>query len=46
MQKIIFIALIVLLFFDDRKIPVLMKDLGKRIPASKKGSKAWRTASI
>lgn len=36
-QEIIFIVLIVLLFFGGRKIPELMKDLGKGVRSFKEG---------
>ena len=36
-QEIIFIVLIVLLFFGGRKIPELMKGLGKGIRSFKEG---------
>lgn len=38
-QEIIFIVLIVLLFFGGRKIPELMKGLGKGIRSFKEGVK-------
>jgi len=37
MQEIILIALIVLLFFGGRKIPELMKGLGKGVRSFKEG---------
>jgi len=37
MQEILFIALIVLLFFGGRKIPELMKGIGKGIRSFKEG---------
>lgn len=37
MQEIIFIALIVLLFFGGKKIPELMKGLGKGVRSFKEG---------
>lgn len=37
MQKLIFIALIVLLFFGGKKIPELMKGLGKGVRSFKEG---------
>ncbi len=36
-QEIIFIVLIVLLFFGGRKIPELMKGLGKGVRSFKEG---------
>ena len=36
-QEIIFIVLIVLLFFGGRKIPELMKGLGKGVHSFKEG---------
>lgn len=38
-QKIIFIVLIVLLFFGGKKIPELMKGLGKGVRSFKEGVK-------
>ena len=38
-QEIIFIALIVLLFFGGKKIPELMKGLGKGVRSFKEGVK-------
>lgn len=38
-QEIIFIVLIVLLFFGGRKIPELMKGLGKGVRSFKEGVK-------
>lgn len=38
-QEIIFIVLIVLLFFGGRKIPELMKGLGKGVRSFKEGIK-------
>lgn len=37
MQELIFIALIVLLFFGGKKIPELMKGLGKGVRSFKEG---------
>ena len=37
MQEILFIALIVLLFFGGKKIPELMKGLGKGVKSFKEG---------
>lgn len=37
MQEIIFIALIILLFFGGKKIPELMKGLGKGVKSFKDG---------
>lgn len=37
MQEVLFIALIVLLFFGGKKIPELMKGLGKGIKSFKDG---------
>lgn len=37
MQEVLFIALIVLLFFGGRKIPELMKGLGKGVKSFKDG---------
>lgn len=37
MQEILFIALIVLLFFGGRKIPELMKGIGKGVRSFKEG---------
>ncbi len=37
MQEILFIALIVLLFFGGKKIPELMKGLGKGVKSFKDG---------
>lgn len=37
MQEILFIALIVLLFFGGKKIPELMKGLGKGVRSFKDG---------
>ena len=37
MQELIFIALIVLLFFGGKKIPELMKGLGKGVKSFKDG---------
>lgn len=37
MQEVLFIALIVLLFFGGKKIPELMKGLGKGLRVLKKG---------
>jgi len=39
MQEIIIIALVVLLFFGGRKIPELMKGLGKGVRSFKEGMK-------
>ena len=39
MQEIIVIALIVLLFFGGKKIPELMKGLGKGVKSFKEGMK-------
>lgn len=39
MQEILIIALIVLLFFGGRKIPELMKGLGKGVKSFKDGMK-------
>ena len=36
-QEIIFIILIVLLFFGGKKIPELMKDIGKGVRSFKEG---------
>lgn len=38
-QEILFIALIVLLFFGGKKIPELMKGLGKGVRSFKEGMK-------
>lgn len=38
-QEIIFIVLIVLLFFGGKKIPELMKGLGKGVRSFKEGAK-------
>ena len=37
MQEILLIALVVLLFFDGRKIPELMKGIGKVVRSFKEG---------
>ena len=37
MQEVLFIALIVLLFFGGKKIPELMKGLGKGVRSFKEG---------
>lgn len=37
MQEVLFIALIVLLFFGGKKIPELMKGLGKGVKSFKDG---------
>lgn len=37
MQEVLFIALIVLLFFGGKKIPELMKGLGKGVKSFKEG---------
>lgn len=37
MQEVLLIALVVLLFFGGRKIPELMKGLGKGVRAFKEG---------
>lgn len=37
MQEILFIALIVLLFFGGKKIPELMRGLGKGVKSFKEG---------
>ena len=37
MQEILFIALVVLLFFGGKKIPELMKGLGKGVKSFKDG---------
>ena len=37
MQEVLLIALVVLLFFGGKKIPELMKDLGKGVRSSKEG---------
>lgn len=37
LQEIVFIALIVLLFFGGKKIPELMKGLGKGVKSFKEG---------
>ena len=37
MQEILLIALVVLLFFGGKKIPELMKGLGKRVKSFKDG---------
>ena len=42
MQEILFIALIVLLFFGGKKIPELMKGLGKGVKSFKEGMKKIR----
>ena len=39
MQEILVIALIVLLFFGGKKIPELMKGLGKGVKSFKEGMK-------
>lgn len=39
MQEVLLIALIVLLFFGGRKIPELMKGLGKGVRSFKEGMK-------
>lgn len=39
MQEVLLIALVVLLFFGGRKIPELMKGLGKGIRSFKEGMK-------
>lgn len=42
-QEIIFIVLIVLLFFGGKKIPELMKGLGKGVRSFKEGVKGVET---
>ena len=37
MQEVLFIALVVLLFFGGKKIPELMKGLGKGVRSFKEG---------
>ena len=37
MQEVLLIALVVLLFFGDKKIPELMKGLGKGVRSFKEG---------
>ena len=37
MQEVLLIALVVLLFFGGKKIPELMKGLGKRVRSFKEG---------
>lgn len=37
MQEILLIALVVLLFFGDKKIPELMKGIGKGVRSFKEG---------
>lgn len=37
MQEVLLIALVVLLFFDGKKIPELMKGLGKGVRSFKEG---------
>ena len=37
MQEVLLIALVVLLFFGGKKIPVLMKGLGKGVRSFKEG---------
>lgn len=37
MQEVLLIALVVLLFFGDKKIPKLMKGLGKGVRSFKEG---------
>ena len=44
-QEIIFIVLIVLLFFGGRKIPELMKGLGKGIRSFKEGVRGIENAT-
>lgn len=39
MQEVLLIALVVLLFFGGRKIPELMKGLGKGVRSFKEGMK-------
>ena len=39
MQEILFIALIVLLFFGGKKIPELMKGIGRGIRSFKEGAR-------
>ena len=43
MQEILFIALIVLLFFGGKKIPELMKGLGKGVKSFKEGMNEFWT---
>ena len=42
MQEVLFIALIVLLFFGGKKIPELMKGLGKGVKSFKEGMNGRR----
>lgn len=43
MQEVLLIALVVLLFFGGRKIPELMKGLGKGVRSFKEGMKEMDT---
>ena len=45
MQEILVVALIVLLLFGGKKIPELMKGLGKGVKSFKDGMKEEETAS-
>ena len=44
MQEILLIALVVLLFFGGKKIPELMKGLGKGVKSFKDGMKEEQTS--
>ena len=45
MQEVLFIALIVLLFFGGKKIPELMKGLGKGVKSFKEGMN-WKNYAM
>ena len=45
MQEVLLIALVVLLFFGGRKIPELMKGIGKGVRSFKEGMNGMETVS-
>lgn len=45
-QELIFIILVVLLFFGGKKIPELMKGLGKGVRSFKEGMNGIETSSV